>query len=577
MSDDRSPDADESLEPDMYTRPLGAGIDFADPNSRLAPFYFGISGVLATAVLAAVYLFYSVIPLNHTDVWVHLKYGERIVETKQLPETELLSPFTDKDAKLVNAQWLTQVLYALVFRAGETLHGGPADAKWLGGAELLRVLHAAAVTAFLGLIGLAAKRASGSSALAVIAMLLLAVLMILAVGTHRPQTFGLVCFAAVLAAVSAPEPTHRVMWVLPLLMTLWANLHGSFVLGFILLGIVLVGRAINVARVNSWSVRAALADVGIRRIAIGTVLSLAAVLVNPYGPKLYWAVLTFGSNPNLKTLIEWTSLKPFEPSRGAIVFWALLAANAVAFGVGFRCVSAVRLLAVLAFAAAPMLQQRMIVWWIPIGVWAFIGQVGAILRARNVTLPGLVPNFKLTILSLLLAVPIVLLSPALQWLQKGGPTDPLKVVHSGTPYELVAVLRNPTPDPGERMRPLAVFLRERYAGRVVGPVFGSEGAGEFLVWADPPGCPPFFFTHAHLFTPEHWRDSQTVWDGEPGWRQILDRAGVNLVAVEPDIRGELTKQISRDPDWQVVLNEQGSSTRKDVRGRLFVAVRKQPR
>jgi len=237
----------------------------------------------------------------------------------------------------------------------------------------------------------------------------------------------------------------------------------------------------------------------------------------------------------------------------------------------------VHLLAMLVFAAAPLLQQRMIVWWIPIGVWTFIGQVGAILRTRNVTLPGVVPNLKFTILSLLLAVPLVLLSPASKWIQQGGPTDPNKVVYVGTPYELVTVLRNLTADPGERMRPLAAFLRERYAGRPVGPVFGSEGVGEFLVWADPPGCPPFFFTHAHLFTPEHWRNCQTVWDGQPGWREILDRAGVNLVAVEPDIRGELVKQISRDPDWQVVVNEAGSTTRKDVRGRLFVAVRKQPK
>ena len=575
MSDARPPESDEPSEDDMYTRPLGAGIDFADLNSRLAPLYFGVSGVLATALLAAVFLFYASLPLNHTDVWVHLKYGQRIVETRQLPDTEPFSPFTDKETNLVNAQWLSQVLYAAAFRAGEALHGGPADAKWLGGAELLRALHAVAVTAFLGLIGLAVRRASGFPGLAVVAMALLAVAM-LPVGTHRPQTFGLVGYAAVLALVSPPVPSRRVAWLTPLVMALWANLHGSFVIGFILLGIVLVGRGIDAARAAGWSVSAVRTDVGVRRILIGTALSLAAVLVNPYGPKLVMAVLTFGSNPNLKTLMEWTPLRPFEPSLGTIVFWALLVGNLVVFGVGFRSLSAVRVLVVMAFAAAVLLQQRMIVWWIPVGVWAFVSQLGAILRTRGVVLPGVVPNLKLTILSLLLAVPILLLSPLFQWLQRGGATDPKKVVHPGTPNELVAVLRNPAVDPGERMRPLAAFLRERYAGQPVGPVFGAEGVGEFLLWADVPGCPPLFFTHAHLFSPEHWQASQTVLNGESGWREILDRAGVNLVAVEPDIRGRLAGLIARDPDWQVVLNEAGGAGR-DVRGRLFVAVRKQPK
>jgi hypothetical protein len=191
-----------------------------------------------------------------------------------------------------------------------------------------------------------------------------------------------------------------------------------------------------------------------------------------------------------------------------------------------------------------------------------------------------VPSFKFTILSALFVIPVVLLTPAFQWIQRGGTAD-TTAVHAGTPVELVGVLRNsvdkPSAETGDRMKPLAAFLRQHYAGRPVGPVFGAEGVGEFLIWADPPGCPPFFFTHAHLFTPDHWRDSQTVLNGEPGWREILDRAGVNLVAVEADIRGQLAKLVSVDPDWQVVLNEAGSATRKDVRARLFIAVRKQPK
>jgi hypothetical protein len=63
-----------------------------------------------------------------------------------------------------------------------------------------------------------------------------------------------------------------------------------------------------------------------------------------------------------------------------------------------------------------------------------------------------------------------------------------------------------------------------------------------------------------------------VLNGGTGALDILDRYSVNLVAVEPDraLRG----LIARDPRWLVVLDEAGSSTRKDPRTQLFVAVRK---
>ncbi len=571
------PPDDEADDHDMYTRPLGAGIDLADPNSKLAPFYFAPGGVFAAALLAAAFSFYTYLPLNHTDVWVHLKYGQRIVETHALPEVEPFSPYTDKTTKLVNAQWLSQVVYALTFKAGVALHRGDESVQWLGGAEALRVLHAAAVAAFLGLMALAVKRAGGCNTPAVFTVLLLVPVMFLTFGVHRPQMLGLMMLAAVLAAVSRPELPRRVTWTLPLLMTVWANLHGSFAVGFVLLGVMAVGRAVDAARVGK-SVRSAIADVGVRRLVTGTALAAVAVaLLNPYGPKLYLAVLTFGSNPNLQYLMEWKPLKATERAPGTIVYWSLLGANLIAAAVGFRTVSFARLLVVLAFAVPPHLQQRMNVWFVTVGVWGLMAQLAAIGVRLGWTAPAIPPNFRLTVVTALLVVPLLLWSSAARWVKDGPPTDP-KVVHPGTAYELVAVLRDPTAPTTDRMKPLAEYLRKQYAGRSVGLVFGSEGVGEFLTWADPPGCPPFFCTHAHLFPVAYYRDSQIILNGVDGYREVLDRYGVNLVAVEPNVLKErtLVPRLAADPDWQVVLNESGSTDRP-APAQLFIAVRKVPK
>src|SRR5882724_3759572 len=100
-------------EPEPDEPPVGPDIDFTDPNSPLAPYYFQASHVLATLLIVAVFLFFNLMtPLWHSDIWGHLKTGEWIVANRQLPERELFSPFSDPTLHASNFQWLSQVVLA---------------------------------------------------------------------------------------------------------------------------------------------------------------------------------------------------------------------------------------------------------------------------------------------------------------------------------------------------------------------------------------------------------------------------------------------------------------------------------
>ena len=66
---------------------VGAGIDFTDPNSPLAPFYLRTGGVVACGLLALIFVVVSSIPLWHSDVWGHLKFGEWMATHRTLPRT----------------------------------------------------------------------------------------------------------------------------------------------------------------------------------------------------------------------------------------------------------------------------------------------------------------------------------------------------------------------------------------------------------------------------------------------------------------------------------------------------------
>src|SRR5260370_37918413 len=71
---------------------LGAGLDFSDPHSPLAPYYLRTGHVVLVALLGLFLLVLSYVPLWHPDIWGHLKFGQRIVPHGQ---TDALSPFAE--------------------------------------------------------------------------------------------------------------------------------------------------------------------------------------------------------------------------------------------------------------------------------------------------------------------------------------------------------------------------------------------------------------------------------------------------------------------------------------------------
>src|SRR5437660_865097 len=114
---------------------LGAGIDWSDPNSPLAPYYLTNSGVVVAAVLGLTVILFAIFPLNHTDFWSHLKYGEWIAANRALPEREPLGEFTDKESRFFDPWWLSQLGYHATFRFGALLADGDERLQFECGVE----------------------------------------------------------------------------------------------------------------------------------------------------------------------------------------------------------------------------------------------------------------------------------------------------------------------------------------------------------------------------------------------------------------------------------------------------------
>lgn len=106
--------------------------------------------------------------------------------------------------------------------------------------------------------------------------------------------FTAIWFELLDSASFAAEPGKaRRVFFLPLLMLLWVNLHGGFLLGFALLAVYLVGSGIEYLTspdrreaVGTW----------LKRLGLVSVLSLVASFVNAYGYKLHLHIYRYLSD-----------------------------------------------------------------------------------------------------------------------------------------------------------------------------------------------------------------------------------------------------------------------------------------
>jgi len=217
------------------------------------------------AALIALALVYALLAGLKTvadpDLGWQLATGRYIVQNHTIPSTDVLSS-TARGKEWIYPPVSGVILYE-VWR-----HGGWAALSWLN------ALACAAVVAMLALAG-------GRLA----ALLALVAVPAMSFGTEpRSELFTTLIFAASFGILWRHYRGKRaLLWLLPVLMALWVNLHTGFAAGFALLaGYV----ALEVAELP-FGARRSPAIARLRRAAPWCVLTALATLVNPWGAHLY--------------------------------------------------------------------------------------------------------------------------------------------------------------------------------------------------------------------------------------------------------------------------------------------------
>ena len=449
--------------------------------------------------------------MSTVDLAYHLRAGNEILATGAIPTVDTWT-FTAAGLPWVDQQWGAQIVFAVAERLG----------GWTGLA-ILRATLTGAIFACVVLIGLRRGLDARSAALlAIVVFVLAAPAMAL-----RPQLLGMACFALVLVLVTDRRAHPGRLWLVPPIVAVWANLHGSFFLGPVILGL---------AWLEDLNDRVADAH----RTVLVAAVSAAAACLTPFGPAVWLYALALSVNPEVTSRItEWqpTSVRDVP----GLLFFASVIVVVAILGRRGRPTPWPTLAWLAVFFVIGVYAQRGLAWW-PLGAAAAIA--GTLVTARTGETPVDTPLIRR--LNLVVAGSLVLAALAL--LPAWRPIDP----GTRTP---VAVLAD---------APSGITAALRTSSRPGDRVFNPQVWGSWFLYALPDRAVAID-SRIEFFPVEVWNDYERVLAGADGWQAIMQRWNVDVVVVEGDDRSGLGarlvragwREVYRDTDGRILVPDAG--------------------
>lgn len=500
---------------------------------RRGPLFFASVSLLSLLLLA-----FSTRPLHHTDLWGHLAYGRVIWNTQGLPATAPLLALSDGIA-WVNTAWLSQLVGYAIFRQA--------------GLAGLQFTFAVATSLCCGWIGHAVFRRTGG-----LFWPIAGVLVFLAISWQhllivRPQLFGLAAFCLLLHQLTRPRALSG--WLIPgvpVLFAVWANAHGSFIMGLCLLAAFTGGRLFDVLW-RTGRVTRLWRDRRSRQGLLLLGLALAGTLVNPYGMRLYRSVLTFADHPNLRALVEWDPLTLRMTQGQAAALAALLLV--CVYRQTPRRITAAEVLMLVGFGGLMLWTSRMIVWWAPVAACAIAVHghaswtrarshrcwpsssfqfVGALRRSRSAVARGR-RHGGWTVAAVGVSLVCVGRTPLGIQVVSGRKPPLQRVVSADTPVAAVEFLNT-------------------WPARSEGLTYNSYEWGDYLLWAGH-DLRVAVASHVHLIPPPVWNDYVRISNNAANSQELLDAYGYNLALIDFARRGPLITRLRKSAGWREIYSD----------------------
>ncbi|MDQ6747716.1 MAG: hypothetical protein M3010_06390, partial [Candidatus Dormibacteraeota bacterium] len=364
-------------------------------------------------------------------------------------------------------------------------------------------------------------------------------------------TLLLIAFLAVLLRYRRRGRAARGLWVLPLLMLLWANIHAGYTVGLLLLGAFVVGEALSAGL--GWPAAP------VWPLLVVSLACAGASLLNPNGLDLWYYPLTYlnapGGSVSLRLIQEWqppdfrnirnwpfaatlllllalnlirrapdpgaAATHPVPSGRGPAGDGSLILALA---GFTVMALRSLRFLPLYGILWAVTLVERVVTLWPRLGQAPEPAVSSPAVAARAAVLARVNLGFYVVVAGVLAAVIL---------------TNPRAQIHAA---------------PLDRDYPAgAVAFLAAHRALLPAPVhlFHEYGWGGYLIAQ---GWPTFVDGRADLY--EGLLDDYVAALGGVRWQALFARYGVNSVLIQP---GEpLAQVLETAPGWRLAYHDPGA-------------------
>lgn len=451
------------------------------------------------------------------DLPRHIRSGNLILQTRNVATTDIFSFRTTGHPSFPH-EWLSQVLFAAVY-------------NWLG-LDGIVLLTALVLMLTWGIVFRLATHRSNS---------LFASLLLIALGTAaaqihvlpRPHIFTYLLTAIWLTLLERINQNKtRSWWVLPLVMLLWVNLHGMFVLGMLLWGIYLVGDFLDHPSRN-W-----FASQKTKSLLLAGGLSLLATFLSPSGPGIWEAIVSLGSNSYITSKIpEYQSADFHLPETWP--FLIILVLTMIGLARSRERISWKDTLLVAAFTGMALYTSRMIPLF-AIAVAPSAAKVSAdwirkeYARSKLLAVEENISKTNADANGLVWVFGIVLIAGML--LRSGGTIDPQGRGNSFDP----------------RFFPVeAVAWLEAHPQQ--GRMFNEFDWGGYLLLRLWPTQQIFMDGHTHIYGEALTREYERVITLDEGWEDILETYDVDWVIMRQN--SPLVRALSTLENWEVAYED----------------------
>jgi len=345
--------------------------------------------------------------------------------------------------------------------------------------------------------------------------------------TARPHLFSFLAVIILMSLLERGPGRCRLILACAVLFGVWANLHGGFVYGWILIGLYLAG---SLGELIWGDDRAAWRE---RVRYYGSILatSVPVTLINPHGLELHRHLIGFFSNPFIRDNTAEFASPNFHEGDGK----------------GFLGILLLALVSLVLHRRRPTLPRLLVIC---------VGVAFALIAYRNIPLFGLtaLPVLALHLDDLCRSLPdpggvrgrfesTARNTATLAWILPVGAFLAVLVMTGGRLGSL-QLIRGEFDRTVFPLDAVAHARREQMEGRM----FSEFTWGGYLVYAWPEQR-IFIDGGTDFFGEELFREFSKIKQLAPGWRDLLNKWDISLMLLQR--QSPLAHEIARDPRWIV--------------------------